>query len=309
MAPLQKMAVPSAWEAALESWSARLIAAGLSAETIRTRVNHMRTVARGLQVDPDLVTEDTILEWAGKQRWQAETRHSYYCSIRAFFAFHAHRHTIPDPASRLPSIRRVIPPATPIPDTELRTALESAPLRESLMLRLAAFAGLRCGEIARVHIQDLTHDLFGVSLVVHGKGAVDRLVPISEDLAQDIRTLAADSPTGYLFPGAVDGHLSARWVSRLGGRLLPSPWTMHKLRHRYGTTAYAAGRDLIAVQNLLGHSSVSTTQRYVERPRQAMREAAEFANRLHFDASNSGNPRVAGNASNAATASPAGKKG
>lgn len=127
------------------------------------------------------------------------------------------------------------------------------------MLRLAAEAGLRRAEIARIHSRDLVDDLLGWSLVVHGKGGRERVVPLPVPLALELRGYGP----GYVFPGADRGHLSARWVGKLVSRALPRPWTTHTLRHRFATRAYQLERDLLAVQTLLGHASPVTTQRYV----------------------------------------------
>ncbi|WP_022899139.1 tyrosine-type recombinase/integrase, partial [Humibacter albus] len=77
-----------------------------------------------------------------------------------------------------------------------------------------------------------------------------------------------------LFPGRVDGHLSAAYVSKLISRALPEGVTAHPLRHRFASRAYAAERDIRAVQELLGHASVATTQIYTAVPDAALRRAA-----------------------------------
>lgn len=136
-------------------------------------------------------------------------------------------------------------------------AIAAADSRVRLMLRLAAEACLRRAEVAKVHRHDLTRGPFGAELLVHGKGAKLRVVPISDDLAEAIA--CAD---GWLFPGDDDGHLSPRYVGDLVGDVLPAGWTMHKLRHRFATRAYRGTRNLRAVQTLLGHSSVATTERH-----------------------------------------------
>jgi integrase/recombinase XerC len=65
-----------------------------------------------------------------------------------------------------------------------------------------------------------------------------------------------------MFPGAEDGHLTPQHVGKLMARALPDHWTAHTLRHRFATRAYRGSRNLRAVQVLLGHSSVATTERY-----------------------------------------------
>ncbi len=127
------------------------------------------------------------------------------------------------------------------------------------MLRLAAELGLRRGEVARVHSRDVLDDDGGWSLLVHGKGNRDRVVPMPDPLADAIRS----RPAGYLFPGDDDGHLSPKRVGALVSGLLPPGVTMHALRHRFATRAYTVGRDLFAVQELLGHASPDVTRRYV----------------------------------------------
>ena len=82
-------------------------------------------------------------------------------------------------------------------------------------------------------------------------------------------------PRGYLFPGRDNGHLSPRYVGKMIRDLLPGDWTMHTLRHRFGTRAYALTSDLLLVQEMLGHASPTTTRRYVEYDRARMRAAVE----------------------------------
>lgn len=148
-------------------------------------------------------------------------------------------------------------------------ALEAADLRETLMLRLAGEVGLRRAEVARVHTRDLVDGLSGAQLIVHGKGNKKRTVPLSQGLGDLIRLGAEGhtpgaSPTGWLFPDGFGGHLSPTYVGILVSRLLPDGLTMHTLRHRAATRAYRGTRNIRAVQQLLGHSSLATTARYTQ---------------------------------------------
>jgi site-specific recombinase XerD len=63
------------------------------------------------------------------------------------------------------------------------------------------------------------------------------------------------------------------WVSNVIGSLLADGWTAHTLRHRFASLCYAHERDLRAVQELLGHASITTTQIYTAVPDGAMRDA------------------------------------
>ncbi|MET0725937.1 MAG: tyrosine-type recombinase/integrase [Leifsonia sp.] len=128
------------------------------------------------------------------------------------------------------------------------------------MLRLAHDAGLRRREIAMLHSDDMFEDLDGWSLRVHGKGDKERDVPLTLRLGFDLRALGH----GYAFPGQIDGHLSPRRVGELAVDVLPSPWTIHTLRHSFATRAYGVDSDLFVVQELLGHASPATTRIYVQ---------------------------------------------
>lgn len=143
------------------------------------------------------------------------------------------------------------------------------------MVLLAAEHGLRRGggEIARVHTNDLVEDLLGWSLRVHGKGGKDRVVPLREELANDLRAL----PPGWAFPSPSGGHLTEHHVGKIIARVLPGGWTAHTLRHRFATVAYAGTRDLLAVQEMLGHAKPETTRGYVQLPADALRAAISAA--------------------------------
>lgn len=263
--------LPQAWAALLDAYLAAEAGAGRSPATIATRRAHLANAARGLRVGPGRVDEDRLLAWMGRQQWSIETRRGYRNSLRSFFAW-AHRagHTAIDPAATLPAVRVARPSPRPAPDDAWAAALAAADTRVRLMLRLAAEAGLRRAEVAQVSTADLTVTAGRAQLRVHGKGGKLRIVPISDDLAVLIAAgaaghtpeLAAFGRDGWLFPGDDNGHLSPRWVGRLCAEAMPEGWTMHSLRHRFATRAYRGSRNLRAVQTLLGHSSVATTERY-----------------------------------------------
>ena len=67
---------------------------------------------------------------------------------------------------------------------------------------------------------------------------------------------------GYAFPAPDGGHLTPHWVGTKVTRVLPAGFTMHKLRHRALTRAYAMSKDILLTSKLAGHSSVNTTSQY-----------------------------------------------
>lgn len=228
-------------------------------------------MARSLESAPFDVTEDDITRWFSVKTWAKETRRSYRSTVRGFFeCLHEHGDIDVNPAQKLKPIALDAPQPRPAPDYAWDAAIRSAAPRVDLMVRLGAEAGLRCGEVARVHTDDLDESGVGARLLVHGKGAKERIIPISDALAARIRAGAAGHTsgapaTGWLFPTSrlTGEHLTPRSVGDLVSEVLPGGWTMHTLRHRFATRAYRATRNLRAVQILLGHASVATTQRYL----------------------------------------------
>ena len=227
---------------------------GRAQTTIRLRRFHLWRLFEWIAHDPLTATEDELTGYMAANQWAPETRKSVRASVRGFYMWADETGRIDsDPSRRLPkvSVPQGIPHPTPTPIVD--AALDSADPRTLLMLMLAAYAGLRRAEIAGLHSRDVVGD----TLVVNGKGGKVRSVPIHSRLADALRGVQ-----GYVFPGKDHGHLSPDRVGRVMAAALGGEgWTAHSLRHRFATRAYATDRDLLTVQQLLGHSPVATTQR------------------------------------------------
>jgi len=248
-----------------------LAAAGQRQATLHLRHDHLNRIARGIGCPPDAVTAECLVDWFGHQtHWKLETRRGYRNAARGFFrwAYKTGRLCV-DLSDALPSVRQMTPPARPTPDDVWREAFARADTRTRLMLRLAAEVGLRRGEVARVQTTDVLDGIDGGRLVVNGKGGKIRILPISDELAAAIRQGAQGHTPGapaqgWLFPRRLDGvHISEQYVGLLVAASLSGEWTMHSLRHRMASRAYRGTRNLRAVQVLLGHSSIATTERYL----------------------------------------------
>lgn len=269
--------VPPAWQQPITTWLTSLQAGGASPNTLTTRRDHLQRAARALGGSPWSVTAAQVLAWAGSQDWRRETRRSVYASLRSFWRWaQAAGLCTASPAADLPRVRPEPANPRPTPEAIYRDAWDAADARQRLILDLAAHLGMRRGEIALVHQRDLHPDLLGWALTVHGKGGKDRQTPIPDELRRRV-IVAALAGGGWAFPGDVDGHLSAQRVGNLASMLMPPGWTLHTLRHRAGTIAYAGGCGLLEVQEFLGHASVATTQRYVKPPAGGVRRAVEYA--------------------------------
>ena len=184
-------------------------------------------------------------------------------------------------AVRTPKLPRSLPKplsiasAKRIADTELRAGEARAPwiiARDAAVLGLLYGSGLRIAEALSLKRKHAPLPGVGDSLTVIGKGNKSRMVPVLPQVAKLIADYVALCPLelpgdGPLFIGARGGPLSPRIVqlamARLRGALgLPDSATPHALRHSFATHLLARGGDLRAIQELLGHASLSTTQIY-----------------------------------------------
>ncbi|MGN7133883.1 tyrosine-type recombinase/integrase [Rhodococcoides corynebacterioides] len=272
---MKMLTISKAWAFAIGAWDEYLRSAGHPKDTRYTRTYHLRRFgADHAKLSPWSVTLDHLLAWTANKDWSPNTRRSYRVSLRVFFTWaHARGHMPSNPAFELPkvSVPRALP--RPAPNDVVDDGLRTLDIRVRLMILILADTGIRRGELCKVHTRDLERDLMGWTLRVVGKGGHVRVVPIDERLATAIDRM----PRGYLFPGQIDGHLSAPYVGKLVSRALADGWTAHTLRHRFASLAYAVDKDIRAVQELLGHASVSTTQIYTLVLPDAMRRAAAGA--------------------------------
>jgi integrase/recombinase XerC len=182
-------------------------------------------------------------------------------------------------AVRAPKVSRTLPKplavgaARRVSDVDLRAGEEREPwilARDAAVLALLYGSGLRISEALGLRRAAVSAP--GDVLVVTGKGNKDRMVPVLPQVLQHIAQYIALcpydlAPDGALFVGAKGGPLSPRIVqlamARLRGALgLPDSATPHALRHSFATHLLARGGDLRAIQELLGHASLSTTQIY-----------------------------------------------
>lgn len=254
----------------LTEYQTHLLAAGRSAGTIKLRLSHM-THFQYAHTDLAAVTEDDLVGYLAARRTThgAEARHSLRATFRSFYMW-AHRtgRTTTNPAAELEPI--TVPPTVPrvAPDADLQLALITATLEQKTMIMLARFACLRLNELTTLQTRHRHGDLLRVT----GKGGKIRYVPATPDLLAELLELERQHGPGYYFQGRFGGHMHPTAVGKIITRV--TGWNPHSLRHAGATSAYRATGDLRAVQELLGHASLATTQRYLHVGMDAVRAAA-----------------------------------
>ncbi len=242
-------------------------ASGASPQTLRLRLHYLGRLAAA---HPDRrlldLSPTDLLGFLSHDGWKPETRKSARAAVRSFYRWAHDVELIErDPSAKLP---RVAVPASvprPTPEDVFIDALLSAKRRERLMALLAGYGGLRRGEIARLHTDDITGD----EVRIRGKGERIRTVPLHPRIMMELAWV----PPGWVFPNHRTGsHLTPQYVGDLLTELLGPGWSGHTLRHRFATRGWAATKDLFALQEALGHSKPETTKKYTEIPKQAIRD-------------------------------------
>ncbi len=142
--------------------------------------------------------------------------------------------------------------------------------RDRAILELLYSCGLRVSELVGINLNNL--DLISMSVKVLGKGNKERMVPLGSKASTAIKTyisqrLDLKPEDDYLFVNSRGGRLSTRSIDRIIKKYaaisgIPKNISPHVLRHTFATHLLGGGADLRAIQEMLGHKSLSTTQRY-----------------------------------------------
>ena len=237
---------------------------GLTESTIYRRATMIRSFALWLDGGLEAATENDVQRFLDGRRIGARTRYTWISAIGCFYLWAVRHHGVAvNPTADIvrPKLRRTLP--RPIGDDDLAVALAMAPNEVRLWLTLAAYAGLRCAEVAGLHRDDVLRDS-GVLRVV-GKGNKERLVPMHPFVVDGLDAWPRPRVNGPMFVRPQGGAWPPNQISRVASLYLHDVGieaTMHQLRHWFGTRTYQVSKDLRVVQELLGHSSPTTTAIY-----------------------------------------------
>ena len=204
------------------------------------------------------------------------------CALRSLATFLEKKHQIQLSALSLlslPRLKTTLPRPLPIHDALSVTkthVFENSELwlnsRDEALFTLLYGCGLRLSEALNLNIADIS--LTQRSLIVRGKGNKERSIPLQPIIKEKIYHYLSKAPHGHngknpLFIGLQGGRLSAGVAQRQMRRLrvqlgLPDSATPHALRHSFATHLLAAGGNLRMIQDLLGHASLTSTQKYTD---------------------------------------------
>jgi integrase/recombinase XerD len=235
----------------------------------------------------DGASADDLRAWlsaASKSGFAASTAARRLSTLRQFYRFlFAERVRSDDPASALDMPRRARPLPKILSIEEVDALMDAAGrlqgvggLRARALLETIYATGMRVSELVTLPVSAVERD--PQMLIVRGKGDKERLVPLTETAREALarwrglrgELKLAGKAQRFLFPsrGAAEGHLTRQRFAQtlkelaLAAGLDPGRVSPHVLRHAFASHLLAGGADLRAVQVMLGHSDISTTQIY-----------------------------------------------
>ena len=292
---------PPDWFAALRLQDADLARRGTAEATRRayaTDLGQFAAWSQALGVEPTAISVRLLRRYAqhlGAQQASSATVARKLAAIRGFFGvLRAHGFVQANPAELVASPKRGSKLPRVLRAKELADLLDSIPaftpleLRDRALFELAYACGLRAAELVELDVRALDHD--GEQVRVEGKGGKTRFVPAGEAALAALTRYQARGRTVL----AIDPSETAMFLSKTGRRLSTSDvrrrlgvWTRraavqggltpHALRHSFATHLLDGGADLRAIQELLGHASISTTQIYTRVESARLRSAYQDA--------------------------------
>lgn len=261
-----------------------------SPETIRNYRSDLHQLTKFLQrtkqeavpVHIDTVTGNAIRTYLHSLDQQGEKASSLarkLACLRSFFRFlvrEGHLHKNPTENLRTPKLPKPLPRVLTKDDAaalmEFPTGQSPLSLRDRALLETMYSTGARVSEVVGINLDDL-NETDGL-VCLRGKGRKERMVPIGDLALQTIneyrKSLKQPSSSSYLSTpmflnhrgGRITTRSVARMVSRYSSRLASGAVSPHALRHSYATHLLDEGADLRSIQEMLGHASLSTTQKY-----------------------------------------------
>jgi integrase/recombinase XerC len=278
---------------------------GLSEHTVRAYLGDLTDLfdfaARHGRTTLDAIDLRVLRSWlasmAAKELSRA-TMARRAAAVRTFFAWAVHTGLVAtDPSVRLATTRTATHLPTVLRQDAVATLLDEAgaraldgdpvAVRDWAAAELLYASGLRVGELCGADVADL--DLVNRSLRVVGKGDKERVVPFGAPAADALYVwltrarpqLVTEASGDALFLGARGGRVDQRRmrdaVHRMARQAFVDDVAPHALRHTAATHLLERGSDLRSVQELLGHATLATTQRYTHVSAERLRSAYQIA--------------------------------
>lgn len=259
-----------------------------SPETLRNYASDLRQLHRFLlsrrlvssPIDPNSLSSDAVrayLQWLDQKGGKPSSLARKLAAVRSFYRYLLRRGMVssnPVDGMRTPKQPKLLPRVLTKDDADALMTFPAGQavwsLRDRALLETLYSTGARVSELVALDIGDVREPEGLVRL--QGKGRKERIVPIGEMALVAIRRyrvslpLRSSSVPRALFCNQRGGRLTSRSVARIvtrySSRLAGGAVSPHTLRHSFATHLLDEGADLRSIQEMLGHASLSTTQRY-----------------------------------------------
>ncbi len=291
-----------------------------SHETVRNYVSDLRQFQTFMKAEhsglpmigPATVQTESIrayLHWLDRKREKSTSIARKLASLRSFYRYLQREGLVghnPAEAIRTPKQPKHLPRVLSKDDAaalmEFPADQAGSPLRDTALLETLYSTGARVSELVGINLDDLSASEGLIRL--RGKGRKERIVPIGAVAVKAIHNYRASlkpatvkqKPAAPIFLNHRGGRLTtrsvARIVARYSGRLTGGSVSPHTLRHSFATHLLDEGADLRSIQEMLGHVSLSTTQKYTHL---AMDQLLAVYDKAHPRAGRPSGPRVVKN--------------
>ena len=260
-----------------------------SPETLRNYASDLRQLHRFLlsrrlvssPIDPSSLSSDAVrayLQWLDQKGGKPSSLARKLAAVRSFYRYLSRRGMVssnPVDGMRTPKQPKLLPRVLTKDDADALMTFPAGQtvwsLRDRALLETLYSTGARVSELVALDIGDVREPEGLVRL--QGKGRKERIVPIGEMALDAIRRYrvslplrSSGVPPRALFCNQRGGRLTSRSVARIvtrySSRLAGGAVSPHTLRHSFATHLLDEGADLRSIQEMLGHASLSTTQRY-----------------------------------------------
>jgi integrase/recombinase XerC len=260
-----------------------------SPETLRNYASDLRQLHKFLlvrrlassPVDPGSLSPDAVrayLQWLDHKGGKPASLARKLAAVRSFYRYLVRRRLVshnPVDGMRTPKQPKSLPRVLTKDDADALMTFPaggtSGSLRDRALLETLYSTGARVSELVALNIGDV-HEAEGL-VRLQGKGRKERIVPIGEVALDAIRRYrmslplrSSGVPPQALFCNHRGGRLTSRSVARIvtrySSQLAGGAVSPHTLRHSFATHLLDEGADLRSIQEMLGHASLSTTQRY-----------------------------------------------
>ena len=260
-----------------------------SPETLRNYASDLRQLHRFLlsrrlvssPIDPNSLSSDAVrayLQWLDQKGGKPSSLARKLAAVRSFYRYLSRRGMVssnPVDGMRTPKQPKLLPRVLTKDDADALMTFPAGKtvwsLRDRALLETLYSTGARVSELVALDIGDVREPEGLVRL--QGKGRKERIVPIGEMALDAIRRYrvslplqSSGVPPRALFCNQRGGRLTSRSVARIvtrySSRLAGGAVSPHTLRHSFATHLLDEGADLRSIQEMLGHASLSTTQRY-----------------------------------------------